>query len=69
MKKVFRDTSDGVTPKRFMRALELAVKYVDPSEENLKEWLEAKDQSKVIDEICSLIENKVDNATWKKLKI
>lgn len=35
----------------------------------LKEWLEAKNQSEVIDEICSLIESKVDSATWKKLKI
>lgn len=32
MKRVFRDTPDGVTPKRFMRALTLAVKYVEPSE-------------------------------------
>lgn len=69
MKRVFRDTPDGVTPKRFMRALTLAVKYVEPSEKKLKEWLEAKNQSEVIDEICSLIESKVDSATWKKLKI
>lgn len=34
MKRVFRDTPDGVTPKRFMRALTLAVKYVDPSKKS-----------------------------------
>ena len=69
MKRGFRHTPDGVPPKRFMRALALAVKYVEPSEEKLKDWLEAKDQSKVIDEICSLIESKVDSATRKKLKV
>lgn len=69
MKRVFRDTPAGVTPKRFMRTLSLAIEYVDPSEEKLKEWLESKNQSRVIDEICSLIESKVDSATWKNSQI
>lgn len=34
MKKIFRDTPDGVTSKCFMRALTLAVKYVDPSKKS-----------------------------------
>ena len=69
MKQNFDGLTEAVTPKRLTKAIEIAVLYAAPSDQQLKLWLESDNYHQVIDEICELVESSVDEKTWKRLKI
>ena len=60
---------EAITPIRLINAISKAVIYEVADDAKVKEWIEYDNYSKVIDEVCELLEKKLDCKTWSKLKI
>ena len=69
MKQNYNPIHEAITPARLTRAIEIAIKYADVSNAQIKVWLESEDAHAVINEICDLVKTSVDDEKWKKIKI